>query len=89
MALSAEDLAGIRDAHCVVRWGVQNQQRPAQRTNLLVQIDRAHVLDEVPPQGEGLATDQKGRLAIGENSFHEGVDGLATTRLFQDRRFAL
>src|SRR3712207_8866657 len=52
MPRRTEDLAGVRDAHRVVRWGVHHQQRPVQGVDLLVQVHSAHVLDEVSPQGE-------------------------------------
>ena len=71
-----EDLTRVRDAHGVVGRGVHHQQRPTQRADLLVQVRRAHVLDEVPPQGERLAADEEGCLAVGEDPFDEGVVGV-------------
>ena len=68
-----EDLARVRDAHRVVGRGVHDQEGSAQRADLLTQVGRAHVLDEVPPQGERLAADQERRLAVGEDPLHEDV----------------
>src|SRR4051812_49048664 len=58
----SEDLAGVVDAHGVVSRRMHDQKCSSQGADLVVQVDRAHVLDEVPSKNEGLAANEKRRL---------------------------
>jgi hypothetical protein len=68
-----EDVACVSDANRVVGRRMHNKQRPAKGSDATSQIRRPDILDEVPPEGQGLATNQERRLAFLENPFQQGV----------------
>src|SRR3954464_3997172 len=60
-----EDLAGVGNADGGVGGSVHHQERSVQGADPLVQVGTADVLDEVPPEGQRLASDQERSLPLG------------------------
>ena len=52
---------------------MHDEQCAPQRANALLQVGGADVLDEVPLEGERLAADQEGGLAVGFDALHQCV----------------